>query len=229
MLVMESEAFPEFVRVTTWGAVLVPRDTVPKARLAGARFATGVSPVPLKGTFCVLPEALSENVRLALSAPIMLGANVTLAVQLAPAATVEPQVFVWLKSGAFVPVMVMPVIESETVPEFVRATTWAAVLVPTAIVPKATLAGARVATGIPPEPLRGTFCVLPEALSENMRLALSAPLMLGVNLALVVQLAPAARVEPQVFVWLKSGAFVPVMVMLLIESETVPEFVSVTI
>jgi hypothetical protein len=95
-------------------------------------------------------------------------------------------------------------------------------------VPKATLFGARVAAAVPPEPLRGTVCEPLEALSVKVRLAPSAPLMLGVNVVLVVQLAPAARLVPQVFVWLKSAAFVPVTVMPVMESVALPEFVRVT-
>jgi len=50
-------------------------------------------------------------------------------VQLAPAITVVPQVLVWEKSPAFVPVIVMPEMVSEAVPALVRVTVCAVLLV----------------------------------------------------------------------------------------------------
>jgi len=53
----------------------------------------GGAPVPLKLTVCGVPLALSAMERDALSVPVAPGVNVTLIVQLAPAATLVPQVF----------------------------------------------------------------------------------------------------------------------------------------
>jgi hypothetical protein len=51
-----------------------------------------------------------------------------------------------------------------------------------------------------------------------------------VNVTLTVQLADAARVVPQVLAEIrKSGAFVPMMVMLAMFSIAVPLFVSVVV
>jgi hypothetical protein len=50
----------------------------------------------------------------------------------------------------------------------------------------------------------------------------------GANVTLTVQLAPAARVEPQLVVWLKSAALVPVSEIEMPVNEVVPMFVSVT-
>ena len=65
---------------------------------------------------------------------VPVGAKVTLMVQLAPAARVEPtagQVFVWLNSDAFVPMMVIPVplMVTAVVPLLVSVTVCAALLV----------------------------------------------------------------------------------------------------
>ena len=56
------------------------------------------------------------------------------------------------------------------------------------------------------------------------------PVAPGVNLTLIVQLSLAPRVAgkvPQLFVWLKSEALVPLNAMLLIVAEAVPVFFSV--
>ena len=66
---------------------------------------TGPVPVPVKLTDCGLPEALSEMVTAAFSAEAKVGLNITLRVQLAPAATELGQVLaVRVKSPALGPV-----------------------------------------------------------------------------------------------------------------------------
>lgn len=62
------------------------------------------------------------------------------------------------------------------------------------------------------------------------RVAVSAPATLGLKTMLMVQLAPAARLEPQVVAdWEKSPAFVPAnFVLMLLRAVEVP-FVRVTI
>jgi hypothetical protein len=50
------------------------------------------NPVPDNVAFCGLPDALSLTPRVALRAPVALGLNVTLIVQLALAANEVPQV-----------------------------------------------------------------------------------------------------------------------------------------
>jgi hypothetical protein len=72
---------------------------------------------------------LSVIVTAALRAPVAVGVNVTLILQLAPAATLAPQVFVWLKSPLFVPVIVMLVMLSAAVPVLERVTAWAVLVV----------------------------------------------------------------------------------------------------
>ena len=51
-----------------------------------------VVPVPVKATFCGLPEALSVNVNVPVRLPAAVGVNFTLIVQLAPGATELPHV-----------------------------------------------------------------------------------------------------------------------------------------
>ena len=50
-------------------------------------------PVPLRATVCGLPAPLSEIVSVPVCAPVAVGSNVTCIVQLAPLATVAPQLF----------------------------------------------------------------------------------------------------------------------------------------
>ena len=51
-------------------------------------------PVPLKETICGLPLALSATERVPFKVPVLPGVKVTLTVQLAPDATMEPQLSV---------------------------------------------------------------------------------------------------------------------------------------
>ena len=104
---------------------------MPKARLEGETDATGVAPVPERLTECGLPVALSEIVSDAVRLPLAEGLKVTLIAQAAPAVTLEPQLFVCVKSLAFVPETAIEEMLKSAVPESVRVTTWAEPLVPT--------------------------------------------------------------------------------------------------
>ena len=76
-------------------------------------------PVPDRLTVWGLSNALSVTVNCAVSLPTVAGANVTLIVQLAPAATELPQLLVWVKS----PEAVRLEMFSPTLPLFVSVTT----------------------------------------------------------------------------------------------------------
>jgi len=65
-------------------------------------------------------------------------------------------------------------------------------------------------------------------LSDTERVALRAAATVGLNVTLIVQFAPAARLEPHVFVAAKSPEFVPEMTMLVIVRDAAPVFESVT-
>lgn len=84
--------------------------------------------------------------------------------------------------------------------------------------------------GVEPLPVSATVWGLFVALSVICRVAVSAPATLGLKTRLKVQLAPAARVEPQVVADCeKSPAFVPVnFVLMLLRVVDVP-LVRVTI
>ena len=69
-----------------------------------------------------------------------------------------------------------------------------------------------------PVPIRLTSCGLPGALSVIDSVPVRVPICVGLKVTLIVQLAPAAKLEPQVCVWWKSL----LATMLLMESGTVP-------
>ena len=89
--------------------------------------AVAAAPVPDRLTICGLGLALSAMFSEAVRAPDAVGLKITLIVQLAPAATVLPHVFVWEKSALLI---LMPVMASGTDPVFVNVTVWGWLAVP---------------------------------------------------------------------------------------------------
>jgi hypothetical protein len=121
MLVIVIAVVPTFFSVTVLAELVVPTFTEPKLRLVGV--SSAVVPVPLSGTCCGLPAALSVTVRFALRAPVVDGLNVRLTVQLAAAARELPQVVaVSGKSAASAPVTAMLLMVSAVVPTLVSVT-----------------------------------------------------------------------------------------------------------
>jgi hypothetical protein len=72
----------------------VPTGCAGKVKEAGERLATGAVPVPVRLTVCVAGLALSVIVNEPLLEPLAVGVKVTLRVQLALAARLEPQLLV---------------------------------------------------------------------------------------------------------------------------------------
>ena len=169
---------------------------------------------------------MSLRVSVADSAPFRLGLKVTLIVQLALAASALEQLFVWGKSLAFAPPTLIPEMPSGPGPLFESVTACAVVVVPTATLPKPRVEGAAVAVGETPVPVREAVCGLPAALSVTVRKPARAPPAVGVNVTLIVQVAPAAiafGAIGQLFAWAKS----PLVVTELMTSGPVPEFVTI--
>ena len=71
---------------------------------------------------------MSLTVRVAKRAPLADGVKVTVIVQLPAAATLVPQLLVWLKSPGFVPVIAMPEMLSAALPVLLRVIAWAALV-----------------------------------------------------------------------------------------------------
>jgi hypothetical protein len=170
-------------------------------------------PTPDKLTCCGLPPPLSLTETAPLKAPVDGGLKVAVIVQEAPALTPVPQLFVWEK--AVEPVIVMPLMLSAVIPVLVRVVV-SDFLCPSNTLPKSRPLGLSSTTV--PTPAKLTVCGLPGALSVIDSVPVRLPICDGLKVTLMVQLAPAAKLEPQVFVWLKS----PLAAMLVIPSVAVP-------
>jgi hypothetical protein len=85
--------------------------------------------------------------------------------------------------------------------------------------------GERLTTGAVPVPVRLTVWVAGLALSVMVKEPLREPLAVGVKVTLRVQLALAARLEPQVLVWEKS----PLTAMLVMLRVALPVLLRVTL
>jgi hypothetical protein len=181
--------------VTGWAALVDPIAKVPKLRLAGVRV-TAITPLPVRVVVCV--PLLSVTVRVADSLPAIDGLKVTLIGHEELAASEVPQVLVCAKSAALAPVM-------ETLTDvnavdwlLASVTGWAALVEPTARVPKLRLVGVRV-TATTPVPVRLVVCVPAE--STMVRVPVRVPVVVGAKVTLTVQLEPAVRAVPQPLVW----------------------------
>jgi len=74
-----------------------------------------------------------------------------------------------------------------------------------------------------PVPVTLAVCGLLLALSVTVNVAVRVPIADGVNVTSIEQLAPAARLAPQLFVCAKSPLLVPVKAMLeMLRGELVP-------
>ena len=97
----------------------MPTACAGKVNEVGERLTTGQStPVPVRLTVWVAGLALSVMVTAPVLVPVAVGLKVTLRVQLALAATLEPQVLVWEKS----PLTVMLVMLRVALPVLLRVT-----------------------------------------------------------------------------------------------------------
>jgi hypothetical protein len=154
------------------------------------------------------------------------GLNVTETVQLEFPARLVPQVLVWLKSPGSAPPKTKLVTAIDAMLEFFMLKLKVLVL-PTLTVPNPSEAGV-IVKAVNPVRVRETVCGLPVALSVTLTLALRAPIAAGVNVTVIVQLAPCATALPQVFVSLKSEVS-PVTAILLMLRLAVPLLVRVVV
>ena len=159
--------------------------------------------------------------------PVSCGVKVTFIAQLAPAARVLPQVPVSEKSARFPPVICILILLNPAVPRLVKVTVCGLLVVPTDWLPKFRLLGLSPANV--PVPFRVTPCNCGAPASPTRRVAARAPSDVGVNVTLMLQLAPCARLAGQLFVWEKSPAFVPLMLAPVSSSGPAPTLVSVVV
>ena len=173
--------------------------------------------------------ALSVIVKEAVRAPEAVGVKVTLIAQFVPAAKLVPQLFVCEKSPALVPAIPIAPIDSVALPLFVSVSVCGLLVVPVFCTEKVKLATLKLAPGAPPIPVSPTVCGLLLALSVIVTEAVRAPAAVGLKETLIVQLVPAAKLAPQLFVCEKSPLFTPVTLMERLRSAEPPPFVTVTV
>ena len=174
---------------------------------------------------------MSATLTVPLLAPVAVGVKLMLIVQVPLTARLEGltgQLVVWAKSPLFVPAMTMLVIVSGALPVFESVTTWATLLLLSCWFPNAMEVGVKLAAAAVPAPVRLIVWGLPVALSLKVSVAARAPLAVGVNVTLMVQLAAGATRAPQLLVWAKSPLFAPVTAMPVRLSGALPVSVRVT-
>ncbi len=209
--------------MTVTGALVVPTGTVPKFN-DDAESVTGVLevlPVPLRVTVWGLFPALSVKVRDPLAAPDAVGVNVTPTVQVAPPATLVPQVLLEMPNG---PLVTMPEKVSSVLWLLVRVTDFAELVDPTAVVLKLSDEVDSV-TGAVPVPVRLTDCGLVTALSVKVSAPVAAPRAVGVKVTPTLQVPFAAMLVPQVLLEIANG---PLAAMLLMLNAVLIRLVTVT-
>lgn len=140
-----SDTFCLLESLKVFAALVLPTFVVGKVALAGVSVAWAV-PVPDSGTLCGLFPALSLKVRSPVRDPSCVGVKVTLTVHLAPAASVEPQVLLWMAKSPLVAMLEMSIVAD---PLLAAVTVFALVVPPTTSLPKANDVGERVRAGAP--------------------------------------------------------------------------------
>jgi len=225
---MLNAAFPGLDSVTVCGELGAAVDCEPKFIELGVATACGAVPVPDRETVCGEPAALSLIESAPADAVAVTGVKPTEIEQEAPPASWVPQVFVCENP---LPLATIPLKTSAWFPPFLSVTVCVVADVPSGTSPKLTVNGERVAEGaeLLPVPLRATDCGVPAALSATVRLAERLPVVVGVSVTLMIQLAPAATLEPQVEVCEKLAAFTPLMAIAEMFSGAKPVFISVTV
>ncbi len=206
-LVMVSMTVPLFVSVTTWVGLVVLRGWLPKLKFPVDRLTAGPEgvPVPIKLITCGLPPALSVMVIAPARVPMAVGAKLTLIVQLAPAATLPPFGQVMPDAGKKSPLGTMLAMVNAALPVLVSVTVCGALIVPSAWLGNVRLIGDSLTAGPVSTalPVRLIFCGLSAALSAMVIVPVRRPGIVGVKATLMVQLAPAARLLPQLLDWKK--------------------------
>jgi hypothetical protein len=151
---------PVFLSVTTLAALVFPTVVLGNVRVVGVKATVGGGTVPVRVTDCGDPAALSATFNVAVRVPPASGLKLIEMVQVAPAATVVPQVVVLANEEASVPLIVIPpvVMVKAELPVFFKVTTLTALVDPSLVLGKVTLAGVSETTGTAaaPVPVRAT-------------------------------------------------------------------------
>src|SRR5579871_674017 len=193
-------------------------------------------PVPVNATVCGLPTPLSRIVTVAERAPVRVGWNVTVIVQLDPAASPVPpigQLLVWVNRAGFAPPSAMPLMINGTVPVLVSVTVCGALVVLMGTLPKAIEVGDRPTVACVVVPVRATVPVTAGAATATRTCAVRVTgLLFGVKVTLMVQVPPGTRPVPpmgQLCVMPKRAAFAPPSVIPVILRLAPPVFETVIV
>jgi hypothetical protein len=231
MLTMVKDAPPVLDSVTVCTGLVVFSACPVNVSEVGATPATGIVPVPVSVTVNVgVDGSLVVMVTAAARAPAAVGVNVTLMMQLAAAARLPPHGLVWAKSPAFAPVIPIPVIVKGAPPVLDSVTVCGGPDVPTRRAVNISVPGDTPAPGAMPVPLSETFNVgFAGSLLTMASVADRAPITVGVNVTLIVQLPAAARLPPHALVCAKSPGFAPTSMMLVMVKGAVPVLDRITV
>lgn len=142
--------------------------------------------------------------------PVAVGLKLTWMEHAEPAANGVGQFVVVLESLGLAPLSVMLLMVKGAVPLFVSVTDVGILATPTTCDEKLRLVDDRTTDGATPVPLSGTICVAETALSITMSEPASLPVVAGVKVTTIGQLAPGATEVPQKSLAVKS----PLVVML---------------
>jgi hypothetical protein len=151
------------------------------------------------------------------------GAKLTLITHDDPTVTGEVQLLVCEKS----PVAMTLLMVRLAVPVLLTVSARGALLAPTAVPGKLRPTEDNAAIGAIPVPLMGAVCGLPDALSLIFTFDERLPVLVGLNVTLIVQLALAASDAGQVLVSEKSTVLPPDNTMPVTDNDAVPVLVSV--
>lgn len=190
-----------------------------------------LTPVPFKAMLCGDPAALSVTVMVAVAAPNTVGAKCPWMVQFAPTARLVPQLLANTNSDALVPVTAMLVIVNAAVPLLVIVTVCEVLVKFNDTWPNDRLVAENVtgAVGAKPVPVSAMFCGEVVALSVITMVAVFAPADVGAKWPWMVQLAPTARLGPQLLANTNCEPLLPRTAMLVMVSAVVPLLVKVTV
>ena len=172
-----------------------------------------------------LLSTLAVMITEALLEPVVVGVNVAVMVQLAPAARLLPQVLASLKSCGSVPPNKILLMVKVAVPVFVMVTVWGALVTPTFSFPNGRPAVDKLIFGCVPVPDKGNSWVGGTAVSATYTVPVINPEPSGVNVTLIVHEPPAGTQLPHLLFSLKDG---PDNVMLLMPKLVLPLLVRVT-
>jgi hypothetical protein len=142
------------------------------------------------------------------------------------AGNADPQLLVSEKLAGFVPPIPIPLIVKAAVPVLVSVIGMGALVVPACWFGKVNEPGETLATGSMPVPLSDTVCEATGDAKATVRVADAAPLAVGLNVTLNVQVALADSFLPLQFAPTANGAGA---VALVIVTAVVPVFFTVTI